>query len=89
MSSVSISQVLTGVVMLIEMLYHLTLESANGTTMMLFGRMVDTALPAQWAICVAVMLVGVIAFLFARTPFALCWGEVNAEIEQLALRSSK
>ncbi len=80
---------LTGVVMLIEMLYHLTLESANGTTMKLFGRMVDTALPAQWAICVAVMLVGVIAFLFARTPFALCWGEVNAEIEQLALRSSK
>ncbi len=78
-----------GVVILIEMLYNLTLESANGTTMSLFGREVDTAVPSQWIVGVLALVFGAVAFRLSLRPFSAVWGEVNAEIEQLVLKAAK
>lgn len=80
---------LLGAVILIEMMYHLTLESANGTSMKLFGYLVDTAVPDVWMIGVSLFLVGIVSFMFVRRPFISAWGEVNAEIEQLAQGGGK
>ena len=72
---------LSGAVMLIEMMYHLTLESANGSTTKLMGYVVDTAVPTPWIMASLLFLFGVIAVYFTRKPFFSVWGDVNAEIE--------
>ena len=79
---------LVGVVMVIEMLYHLTLESMNGTEMKLFGFMVDTAAPSGWLIASALLAIGSFAFWRTRKGFARVWGEVNTEIEELIRRAA-
>jgi branched-chain amino acid transport system permease protein len=80
---VSIASLLafSGAVMLIEMMYHLTLESANGSTTKLMGYVVDTAVPTPWIMASLLFLFGVIAMYFTRQPFFAVWGDVNAEIE--------
>jgi branched-chain amino acid transport system permease protein len=85
----SVLLALAGAVSLIEMMYHLTLESANGTAMQLFGRQVDTGVPAAWALPLVLLVAGSIAFWRTRVVFEAAWGTVNAEIEELSLRSAK
>lgn len=80
---------LSGAVAMIEMLYHLTLESANGTTMKLFGQQVDTGDPTAWALPLLVLTVGVLAFWRTLILFSGAWDTVNAEIEHLTLRANK
>jgi branched-chain amino acid transport system permease protein len=72
---------LSGAVMLIEMMYHLTLESANGSTTKLMGYLLDTAVATPWIGASLLFLVGLIAVYFTRQPFFAVWGDVNAEIE--------
>jgi branched-chain amino acid transport system permease protein len=76
-----------GIVMMIEMLYHLTLESANGTEMKLLGFMVDTAAPSGWFVAATVLAMGAYGFWHARKSFKQAWGEVNTEIEDLIRRA--
>ena len=76
-----------GIVMIIEMLYHLTLESANGTEMKLFGFMVDTAAPSGWFVAATVLAMGAYGFWHARKSFKQAWDEVNTEIEDLIRRA--
>ena len=78
----------TGVVMIIEMLYHYTLESVNGTHMRLFGTLVDTATAGPWAVAIALLAVGGLAFAFAKRAFQAVWGEVNTEIEDSIRRGA-
>jgi branched-chain amino acid transport system permease protein len=78
---------LFGVVMCIEMLYHLTLESANGTEMKLFGFMVDTAAAPGWLVAGTLLALGVVGFRIALPAFQRVWGEANAEIEDLIRRA--
>ncbi|WP_460837560.1 branched-chain amino acid ABC transporter permease [Noviherbaspirillum agri] len=78
---------LVGIVMMIEMLYHLTLEAVNGTTMKLFGFMVDTAAPSGWLVAAALLVVGGIAFWRMKRGFSQVWGEANAEIEEQIRRA--
>ena len=47
-------QIFSGVVMMIEMLYHLTLNAANGPVMKLFGTRVNTEGMTAWSIAVTV-----------------------------------
>jgi branched-chain amino acid transport system permease protein len=70
------------VVMLIEMTYHLSLESAQGTIIQLFGAQIDTAQPSGWLIAAVGFSVGVVVFLRSRTSFMDAWDEANAEIER-------
>jgi len=76
-----------GIVMAIEMLYHLTLEAANGTEMKLFGFMIDTAAPSGWFVAATVFAIGAYGFWHARKSFKQAWGEVNTEIEDLIRRA--
>jgi branched-chain amino acid transport system permease protein len=78
---------LVGVVMVIEMLYHLTLEAVNGTEMKLFGVMVDTAAPTAWLIAASLLAVGGLSFWKTKKAFQQVWGDVNTEIEDLIRRA--
>ncbi len=77
-----------GAIILIEMGYHWSLELAQGSQMRLMGVTVDTLQPAAWLAGLGLLAVGGLSFLFTRAPFVAAWHEVNAEIEQLAARSS-
>lgn len=72
-----------GGVMVIEMLYHLTLESANGTVMRLFGAEVDTAAVTGWLIALVLVAVGALMFWRGRPAFRQAWDQANLEIEEL------
>ncbi|HYD97371.1 MAG TPA: branched-chain amino acid ABC transporter permease [Noviherbaspirillum sp.] len=76
-----------GLVALIEMMYHLTLESVNGTETKLFGFIVDTAKPTGWLVAGALLAAGGAAFWLAKKSFQRVWGEVNSEIEHLIRRA--
>ncbi|MEN3366922.1 MAG: branched-chain amino acid transport system permease protein [Burkholderiales bacterium] len=78
---------LVGVVMVVEMLYHLTLESMNGTVTKLFGFTVDTAAPYGWIVAAVIFLIGALAFRHTKKRFQHAWGEVNIEIEDLIRRA--
>ena len=79
--------ILLGAIMTIEMLYHLTLDSANGTVMKLFGTDVDTAGVIAWAIAIALLVVGILAFRAVQGAFTQVWGEATSEIEEAARRA--
>jgi branched-chain amino acid transport system permease protein len=72
-----------GGVMVIEMLYHLTLESANGTVMRLFGTEVDTAAATGWLIALVLVAVGTLMFWRGLPAFRQAWDQANLEIEEL------
>ena len=76
-----------GVVSLIEMLYHLQLESAGGTETRLFGTTVDTASMTAWAIAGGIALLGCGAMFAASRVFKRAWGSAQAEIQETLERS--
>jgi branched-chain amino acid transport system permease protein len=80
---------LSGVIILIELLYHRTLESAMGTEMHLFGQVVDTAAASGWLVGLALLLVGLAGFVLFRSRFLATWGDVNAEIEKSIARGGR
>jgi branched-chain amino acid transport system permease protein len=75
-----------GAVMLIEMLYHARLESANGAARKLFGATVDTASPGGWLIALTLLAAGALMFWRGKPAFRRAWDEANLEIEE-AVRS--
>ena len=80
---------LSGLIILIELLYHRTLESAMGTEMHLFGQVVDTAAAPGWLVGLVLFLLGVAGFLSFRLRFLSVWGDVNAEIEKAMARGGR
>ena len=72
---------LVGFAALIEMLYHLQLAMATGTTTRFLGIDLDTRGAGSWLGSLAVALAGFAAFEFLRRRFAQVWGTVQAEIE--------
>jgi branched-chain amino acid transport system permease protein len=74
---------LAGVVLVVEMLYQLTLESMNGTTMKVFGLTFDAAAPAGWLIAALLLIIGGLGFRKTKKSFQRAWGEVSTEIEDL------
>ncbi|MGB7479992.1 MAG: branched-chain amino acid ABC transporter permease [Burkholderiaceae bacterium] len=77
-----------GVVMMIEMLYHLTLNSASGPMKNLFGVAVDTTAPGGWLVALALLAVGAFGFWRTRPAFSQAWGEANMEIEDAIRRAA-
>lgn len=75
-----------GAVVLIEMLYHWSLEAAEGSAMSVMGVAVDTAQPAGWLAGAGLLVLGALSFRLTQPPFAQAWGEANAEIEKLDAR---
>jgi branched-chain amino acid transport system permease protein len=72
-----------GIVIMVEMLYHLTLESANGSVMQLGGYPVDTLAAPGWLVGSGLLAIGLLTFRFAKGPFQQAWGDTNTEIEEL------
>ena len=64
----------------VEMLYHLTLEGANGSVMSLFGRQVDTKTMTPWLATGALALVAFAAWRMFAPRYAAVWSDVNADI---------
>jgi branched-chain amino acid transport system permease protein len=71
---------LAGTVMAIEMLYHLTLNGANGSIMNLFGQQVDTRTAAPWVVAGLLFMAGVLGYRRIQPGYYVAWGEVNADI---------
>jgi len=78
--------VCAGAVLLIEMLYHLRLESANGAAMSLFGAGVDTASPGGWLIALVLLAAGALLFWRSKPAFRRAWDEAHLEIEEAIRR---
>jgi branched-chain amino acid transport system permease protein len=70
-----------GVVLLIEMTYHLTLGIGSGTTVKVFGFPFDTARAESWVFAVVVVAGGGAAFEYMRRRFKREWDTIAVEIE--------
>ncbi len=70
-----------GVVLMIEMTYHLTLDIALGPVVTIFGFPYDTHRPEAWVFAGSVVAGGAIAFEYMRRRFKAEWDQVQIEIE--------
>jgi branched-chain amino acid transport system permease protein len=72
--------VLAALILTVEMTYKVSVDSANGTLMNLFGIEFDAAGAFPWAISGSLWLVGGLLFNAARRRLANAWGEIQADI---------
>lgn len=70
-----------GVVLLIEMTYHLTLGIGQGPSVRVFGFPFDTARAESWFFAVALLVASAVAFEFMRRRFKQEWDAIAIEIE--------
>ena len=80
---------LAGFVALVEMIYHLQLDAAQGSTLRFFGLTLDTAHAASWLGAFAALAVGAALFERARRAFVPRWAQVHAEIEEALQRRQR
>lgn len=73
---------LVGAAAMIEMVYHLQLNTALGSKLQFMGATIDAHGLDSWFGAVFVMLTGIALFEVARRQFSKEWGEVQGEIEQ-------
>lgn len=73
---------LVGMIMAIEMTYHLTLEASNGSVMRLFGFETDAASANPWVICASLIVGGLCMFEPMRRKFVRDWDQAQVEIEE-------
>lgn len=67
---------------MIEMVYHLQLNSSLGTELKFMGASLDAKGLNSWFGCCFVALTGVGLFELCRRQFALEWGEIQEDIEK-------
>ncbi|MNR83709.1 leucine/isoleucine/valine transporter permease subunit [compost metagenome] len=72
---------LAGFVTLVEMLYHLSLNSSNGSAIQLLGWTIDTAQPHGWLCGVLLFALGAGLWRYVRPRLRQTWAQVNLEIE--------
>jgi branched-chain amino acid transport system permease protein len=70
-----------GTVMLIELTYHVTLDTGQGAVVRLFGIPMDTSVPGPWVLAGFVLTCGALSFEYYRRHFAERWSEIQIEIE--------
>ncbi|MDQ1921967.1 branched-chain amino acid ABC transporter permease [Massilia pseudoviolaceinigra] len=71
---------LAGMVMGTEMLYHLTLDAANGSVMTRFGQEIDTKSAGPWLVAGALLVAGIVGYRRFQPGYYAVWSDVNAEI---------
>jgi len=74
--------VLAALVLTVEMTYKVSVDSANGTLMKMFGVEFDAAGLAPWSLAVGLWVVGGWLFDRARRRLADAWGEIQADIAE-------
>ena len=72
---------LAGVLMLVELMYHVTLDLARGPDIRFFGFAFDSTRPQSWLLATATALGGAAAFEYARRGFKAEWDTIAGEIE--------
>ena len=72
--------VLAALILTVEMTYKVSVDSANGTVMKLFGIEFDAASALPWMIAIGLWVVGGWLFNAARRRLAHTWGEIQADI---------
>jgi branched-chain amino acid transport system permease protein len=70
-----------GAVMLIELMYHVTLNVGQGDSVRLFGFLFDTTRANAWVFATSVFLAAGAAFEYYRRRFKEQWDAVQVEIE--------
>ena len=70
-----------GVVLIIELMYHVTLNVGQGPDVRLFGFSFDTARAPGWVFAVSTLAAAAAAFEFYRRRFKQQWHEAQVEIE--------
>jgi branched-chain amino acid transport system permease protein len=80
---------LVGIILVVEMSYHLTLNFAAGSKTSIFGFQVDGADPAFWVLAVGILAAGAASFEAMRRYFAREWGEVQEKIEDQVQREQR
>ena len=72
----------SGAAAMIEMLYHIQLDAALGSSLHFLGFDLNVMAWRTWLACSAVMLVGLALFELARRRFAVKWGDIQEVIEK-------
>ena len=67
---------------MIEMVYHLQLNSALGSELVFMGAKLDAKNINSWFGAVFVMLTGLGLFELCRRQFAVEWGHIQEDIEK-------
>jgi len=70
-----------GFIVLVEMLYHLSLNARNGSTLSLFGWTLDTARAHDWLAALFLSGVGGLIWWRVRPRLQQAWNTINLEIE--------
>lgn len=70
-----------GVVMMIEMLYRLALESAYGSTMKLFDVDIDAASASAWLVAAGLLALGMAGLIHAKGRLMPVWNAMHDESE--------
>ena len=70
-----------GAAALVEMVYHVQLNSARGPNVEFFGFPLDTSGVASWAGAAVLTAVGIALLDWVRRRFARVWGQAQEEIE--------
>jgi len=70
-----------GVAAMIEMIYHLQLNDAQGPLLHFMRIELNAKSAASWLGALVVAALGFAAFEFVRRRFALEWGRIQGEIE--------
>lgn len=71
---------LAAIILTVELVYKVQVDSANGTAMTLFGIAFDAGTLAPWGVAAAPWLVGLAAWRFTVAKARVRWDKVQAEI---------
>jgi branched-chain amino acid transport system permease protein len=80
---------LLGLICVLELGYHLTLESADGTKMSLLTFKVDAAKPETWLFALGLLIGGGVGFEFMRRNFMTQWDAAQVDIEEQIAREAR
>lgn len=78
--AVAMSLMLAGAGALVEMIYHLQLDAANGPELPFAGWVLHTDSATTWGVSVALLAIGLLVFETVRRRFALIWGEIQTDM---------
>jgi len=78
--AVAMGLMLAGAGALVEMIYHLQLNAANGPELAFAGWVLNTDSGSTWGVSLALLTVGLAVFETVRRRFALVWGDIQTEI---------
>ena len=70
-----------GAAAIVEMIYHMQLNAALGSTVRLATFELDTSSPKSWLIACALLVVGLALFEVVRRRYVKVWGKAQEEIE--------